>query len=839
MSPATRDFQAEPTMHFEGFELRRGERQLLRDGVVVPLRGKAFDLLLALAERPGHLVTKEELLDVVWHGRVVEENNIAAQIAALRKSLRADLIVTVPGHGYRFIGMLQPSASEPQAIAATVARAVRAAPILFGREQDVARLELALSRPGCVTLLGPAGVGKTSLARTILARASGPAHWVDLASLTAGEQIFPALCRALGLPHAHGEAMEAVAAALRGSGLLVLDNAEHIVGPTADAVALLLTNAPGLRLLVTSQAPLAIEGERTQRLSPLQLPSVAANEPDAVAAGALAMFIDRVRAAHSGFQFTPGRLAVARRLCVELDGLPLAIEMAAARVPLLGLDMVHDSLAERFVALRNSKRDAPARHKTLQTALDWSYELLSAPEQALLRALGVCAGGFTADLAVALVDADRWDTIGHLGSLVDRSLVVSSHDDPPRHRLLETVRAYSLARLREAGEETAVRARHARALAELFHLAHDAVSSPVSEATLRVALLEVENAREALFWAQRNQPEIAVRLSACVARATSTTGWRTETFGWLAGCEALARDPLLDARWRALWARQFAAQSVFYDDHRALARAREAVAICRAAGEHLHMAYSLIYMARTFKGPDAELRSVIQEAGALVDEHSDFGPDLRVLFLNCKGHADELDGNVELAMQSWRAGVEIARVANLRLAENLSSFNLGRALQCLGRHDEALAVLARATTAGEDVFDVMMMKCKVLRLRVMLEGGHWEDAAAGCDALLRTAQRLGSIDMLDVLAPGLARAGRPRAAALLIGLIKRVRKARGVDSSAGASTDIRLATERALQVLDRATFDLLVEAGSGLDAPEATELLHADDGEQWASPIPL
>src|SRR5277367_5141240 len=162
VSRTLRETQPPRTFRFDGFELRQAERQLLRDGVVVPLRARAFDLLLALVERPGQLVTKEALLETVWQGRVVEENNIAAQIASLRKSLGGEFIVTVPGHGYRFIGSVQsPPGDQGHGSPATADRAPSAGPPLFGREQVMARLREALRHPGCVTLVGPAGVGKT------------------------------------------------------------------------------------------------------------------------------------------------------------------------------------------------------------------------------------------------------------------------------------------------------------------------------------------------------------------------------------------------------------------------------------------------------------------------------------------------------------------------------------------------------------------------------------------------------------------------------------------------------------------------------------------------------
>jgi predicted ATPase/DNA-binding winged helix-turn-helix (wHTH) protein len=826
----------ESSIRFGRFELQPAQRVLLRDGVAVPLRGRAFDLLLVLSGRPGQLVTKEELLDTVWRGRVVEENNIAAQVAALRKSLQEQIIATVPGRGYRFVAGSSASTGSAPTSASLPEPARLPVTLLFGREQDRARLETALAKPGCVTLLGPAGVGKTSLARTLYAAAGDPRHWLDLSPLTDAEQVFPALCRTLGLPSPEGEAVDTAALILRHSHLLVLDNAEHLVDAVARMVASLLSSVPALHLLVTSQVPLGIEGERFERLDPLELPGDAAEDDDAAPAASVAMLIDRVQTADRRFRFSPKGLGLARRLCVALDGLPLAIEMAASRVPLLGLERVHDALGDRFVALRHARRDAPERHRTLQAALDWSYGLLSGAEQRLLRALGVCAGGFTTELAAAMMEEDRWDTIDRLSALVDRSLVASSHDDPPRYRLLETARAYALARLRDCGEEFAVRARHAQALVDLFEIAHDGVSLPKAEPYLLGAMFEMENAREALSWSMLHRPDLAVRLSAYVVRRASVTNWRTEAFTWLLKCEPLARDPALDPRWLALWARHFAAQYLYFGHPDVLERAREAVIICRAADEPVHLAYSLVYLARAFKAADPELDSVVDELGALLETHPDLYADLRSLHLYCKAHAYELGNDDEKAIASWRAARDVARAANLRLAETITLLKLARTLQRLGRHDESLAALAPVMDSGEDEFDVTMMQCKALKVRALLETGPWAAAAGECVALLRTAQRLGSVDMLDALAIGLAHAGRPRSAATLIGLMRRVREARGVDGIAGASADERRAAEIALQALGGAGFDELVDAGRRLDEDQVAALFAADAGTASTGP---
>ncbi|MFT3956054.1 MAG: winged helix-turn-helix domain-containing protein [Piscinibacter sp.] len=531
-------------LFFDRFELQPLQRRLLRDGEPVVLRARAFDLLLVLVERAGSLVTKGELLDQVWSGRVVEENNIAAQIVGLRKTVGNELITTVPGRGYRFTATVR-QGSAPAAAAASAAAARPAAPRpppgpqLFGREPDRQRLEAALHPGACVTLVGPGGVGKTALARAVAARrAVERTAWVDLAALADAAQLNGALCRALGIP-SHGSADEtraALAAALDGGEqLLVLDNAEHVVDAVAAQVGLLREAAPTLAVLVTSQMPLRIAAEQVQPLDPLAPPAEALSDDEALAAASVQMLLERVRAADPRFQVDREALPLLRQLCTRLDGLPLALEMAAPMVPLLGLSGVLAALDQRLAALRRGRRDAPARHQTLHAAMQWSHDLLEPPGRRALRRLAVFASGFSLELAVAVSGDegdDRWALIDTLAELVDRSLVTILHEDPPRYRLLETMRAYALEQLDASGERDAVRS---RALRTLCTTMAQAVAGQVDA----VAVRELGNVPEALAWARAHDPAAAVELTLAASAVATWTPWLGEAAAWVEACEPL------------------------------------------------------------------------------------------------------------------------------------------------------------------------------------------------------------------------------------------------------------------------------------------------------------
>ena len=505
--PPTRPIRFGPAGRFE---LRPGEYRLLVDGQPAALGGRALDLLIALAARPAQLMTKNELLDIVWPGLVVEENNLRVQINTLRRLLGEDAIATVPGRGYRLSVVMH---AEPESTANGPAPAPTAAPEtaglrvaapsrLFGRDADLIRLQgLLQTGAGCVTLVGMPGVGKSSLARAALARWQGRSAWVDLAPLTEGSQMAGAIARALDAPLAEGDPAPQLLRALPSDQavLMVLDNAEHLAEPCAEWASR-LRSAPQLRLLVTSQLPLAVGGEQVQRLEPLRVAD-AAGAPD-LHDGALALLVERIVAADNRYQVTAAALPLLAAVCVQLDGLPLALEMAAARVPLMGLRAVHDALAERFALLSRGRRDSLARHRTLHDALDWSYKLLGTPEQRLFRALGVFAGGFTLDLAVTLTADEhvgRWDVVDGLATLVERSLVSVSGEDPPRYRMLETMRAYAIEQLASSAagdpdEHHSLSRRHAAAVLSLF----------VRHESDALCLAEMENARVAFLWAREN-----------------------------------------------------------------------------------------------------------------------------------------------------------------------------------------------------------------------------------------------------------------------------------------------------------------------------------------------
>jgi len=733
------------------FELRPAEYRLLVDGQPAALGGRALDLLFALAARPGDLLTKDTLLERVWPGLVVEEGNLRVQVNALRRVLGDDAVTTVPGRGYRFTAaVVAPAALSAPAVPAArpVLAGAPAAPALIGRESDLAALEQAFAADAAaVTLVGPPGVGKSSLARAALSQfAAGRGAWVDLAPLTRGAQVPGAIARAVsgafggtsggtsGGPLDEGLAVAALLRLVPGDApsMLVLDNAEHLLDACAEWVQALRA-APSLRLLVTSQRPLAIAGEQVHRVEPLS-----------VSGDAVTLLVERIGDADRRFRLADTAQPLLVALCRQLDGLPLALEMAAARVPLMGLHAVHDALAERFALLARGRRDAPARHRTLQAALDWSHDLLEPAEQCLFRALGVFAGGFTLDLALALLVDDgarRWDVLDGLAALVDRSLVVVDGADPPRYRLLDTMRAYALDRLDvHADEASALRRRHAQALLALF--------AP-DDAALDRLLPEMDNAREAFAWARAHDLALAADISRRVAYHVGFTVWRQEVTDWLISLRPAMQDERLGRALplpaQASWWSLLAYVLNIRRDAAARPAARQAVALQRQLGDPAGLRSALGHWVRSIAEPGGELDEATTALAATLS--ADAPPGARMTVNGALAEAARVRRDATGLLACREQEFEAAQALGMEDMVQAAETNVGIAMLALGRANEAerhsASVLARIEATNGDANGNLPWALS-LRMEVLLALDRLAEARVLVPRSLAADRRFGS-----------------------------------------------------------------------------------------------
>ena len=499
-------------IRFGGCEVRRVERRLTVDGVMAVIGNRAFDVLLVLLDHTGRVVSRDTLLELAWPGLVVEENNLTVQISNLRGLLGRHAIATIPGIGYRFSVPLENQAPVVvvRELPSRSGNVPASAFELIGREADLDEAAALVATRRLVTLIGSGGIGKTRLgqavARQMAARFEHGAWIVELAPLSDPNLLPATVAQTLGLRLSGDKpALQEIAEAMApDSLLLVLDNCEHLVESAGRLAAALLEACPGVHVLATSQQPLNVAGEWRYRLSPLAVRAAGAEaSPDAAA---VRLLVARVQALKPGFVLAEADVWQAAEICSRLDGLPLAIELAAARVPLLGLSGVRSRLDDPLRVLTGGPASGLERHRTLEETMAWSHSLLTGTERRAFRRAGVFAGSFgleQAHLVLADDGEDSYAVIDPLGRLVDMSLVIVDSADPPRYRLLESARAYAQDKLGDAsaiGEKALTRCRHAEAMDRLFRQSLDVEWLMPSQKRRACFLPDLDNGRAALEW---------------------------------------------------------------------------------------------------------------------------------------------------------------------------------------------------------------------------------------------------------------------------------------------------------------------------------------------------
>jgi len=526
-------------IEFGRFSVLPRRREVLAEGQPLELGGRAFDVLMALIEASGAVVDKNTLMNRVWPDRIVEENSLQAQISALRKAFAADrdLIRTIAGRGYQFTGVIRTVSTRPDPDASAGPPQPTSTPSpptnvpqpvseLIGRDVELDEiLDLSISHR-LITLVGPGGIGKTRLsieiARHLLPRFADGVWVAELAPLSDPGLVPATVATALGVEVSGGAgSMERVANAVgRKQLMLVLDNCEHVVDAAAQAAEVLLRGNRTTRVIATSREPLRAEGEWVYPVPPLAVPNESnPGAEDPLRYGSIRLFVERARAVEPRFSFDERVAEAVGAICRRLDGIPLAIELAAARASALGIEELASRLDARFDLLAGGRRTALPRHRTLRATLDWSYDLLPELERLILRRLSVFAGGFTLEAAgtVAASAEITWsDVVDCIGNLIGKSLIGADVGGPEaRYRLLETTRSYALEKLTESGERGDVARRHAEYYRDLFQRTTGQSEARSAAETRAVYGRDIDNVRAALDWAfsHTGDPSVGVALT--------------------------------------------------------------------------------------------------------------------------------------------------------------------------------------------------------------------------------------------------------------------------------------------------------------------------------------
>ena len=527
-----RDPQPNDLLSFGPFSLLTAERLLKKADESIPLGGRALDILIALVERAGEVVTHRELISTVWPGVTVEDVNLRAQIAALRKALGdgrdgARYVSNVAGRGYCFVApVTRSSARQPVPITGITPteRVQRLPPRLtrmVGRDDTVRSLAQQLQMWRFVSIVGPGGVGKTtvaiSVAHTLVDGFHDAVFFIDLAALTDPQLVPTAVASALGLMV---QTQDPLVGLLTFIGdrkiLLVLDNCEHVIGVVAALAERVVSEAPQAHILATSREALRVEGEHVHLLYSLDCPPEDAGltAVEALRYPAAQLFMERAAASGYGAVLSDIDAPILARICRRLDGIALAIELAASRVGCLGIRGTAELLDNRFGLLWHGRRTALPRHETLNAMLDWSYSLLSEREKVVLCRLSVFVGDFTRQAAGSVAsetEVDEAGVVDAVASLVAKSLISTTViNESTYYRLLDTTRAYAAAKLAERGEADRIARRHAIFYAKF--LEHDEIiQSLFGEHDLSGYAPHIGNVRAALGWALSDRGDVCGR----------------------------------------------------------------------------------------------------------------------------------------------------------------------------------------------------------------------------------------------------------------------------------------------------------------------------------------
>jgi len=787
------------TYEFGPFHLDFAAKAVTRAGTPVALGPRAVAVLGVLVESAHEYVPKQRLMDRAWPGVIVQEGNLAVQIAAIRRALAyapggERWIETLARRGYRFVGPVVTRVDNSPAAANARGRADIPEPdtSFVGRERELAELKELLARQRLLTLTGSGGVGKTRLAmrlaNAVMARFVDGIRLVELAGLSDPAFVPQAVTAALGIKEQRDESpTSTLTEHLQDKHLLlILDNAEHVLAACAQLAEMVLRRCRRITLLVTSRQRLGVSGEVTHRVPSLSVQRFGANAERTLAeCESVRLFQERARSQRPHFAVTDENIAAIANICRRLDGIPLAIELAAARVRSMSIEELDQRLERGFRLLSAGPAGALPRQRTLRALIDWSYDLLDATEHALFRRLSIFAGAWSLEAAESVCSAgsvERAAILDLLGSLGDKSLVVVDETNTAtRYRFLEAVRQYAFERLRESGEETHCGALH---LAYFVALAEDAetlLRGAAQHEALERLEMEYDNIRRALQFAESTDVHAGLRLAGAMWWFWQVRGRPGEGRRWLAALLAVApKSQARHVRAKALRAEGELARQQG-DLAAAEALLRESLATWRNLGDARGIALTLGSLGTLSlgRGEYSAAREFEEESLAI---HRQLGNRLSVAArLNNLGCAIFHQGDVALARSRCEEGLAIYRelenswgIANVLCTIGEMGFDQGDHYGARTALEESLAI-ARHLADPRSTANALNNLGRV----EAAEGNSRAAFAHFTEALVLGAEignREGICGSLEALASAFHEKGLSAAAARLWGRAERLRE---------------------------------------------------------------
>jgi len=722
-----RNSESKDVLSFGPFSLFASERLLKKADEPVPLGGRALDILIALAQRAGEVVTRKELISTVWPDVTVEEGNLRFQMATLRKALGdgrdgARYVSNVAGRGYCFVAPVTRSTAALTVPVTGMARTERIQKLpqrltrMVGRDDTVRALAEQLQMWRFVSIVGSGGVGKTtvaiSVAHTLVDGFHDAIFFIDLAALTDPQLVPTAVASALGLVLQTQDPLVGLLAFIGDKRiLLVLDNCEHVIGVAAALAERVVSQAPQAHILATSREALRVEGEHVHLLYSLECPPEKAGltAMEALRYPAAQLFMER--AAASGHGAVPSDIdaPIVAQICRRLDGVALAIELAASRVGSLGIRGTAELLDNRFSLLWHGRRTALPRHETLNAMLDWSYSLLSEREKVVLCRLSVFVGVFTLQSAGSVASETNVDeavVIDAVASLVAKSLISTTIiNESTYYRLLDATRAYAAAKLAERGEADRIARRHAIFYSKF--LEHDEIiQSPFDEHDLSRYAPHIGNVRAALGWALSDHGDVAVGIQFATWAAPLFFGLSLleECRGWCERALAALDDASRGTRQEMILQEALAMSTMYTRGHSDQARAaiERGLALAEALEDRVRQLRLLVGL-NLFFGRLGDIRgalAIAEQGGVIAQAGKD--PAGAVLAEWMLGASNHFLGNQAAAQPHLERGmalaVELGTVNTnfFRLERIRALVHLARALWLRGFGDKALRIAQKA-----------------------------------------------------------------------------------------------------------------------------------------------